>query len=62
MQRNLLGFLPSPKQQPLKSFEKHWPPKTTLRYAKIAARARREDAERFASAAAAATYRQEKEE
>lgn len=39
----------------------HANPKTTLRYAKIAARARREDAERFASAAAAATYRQEKE-
>ena len=38
----------------------HANPKTTLRYAKIAARARREDAERFASAAA--TYRQEKEE
>lgn len=38
----------------------HVNPKTTLRYAKIAARARREDAERFASAAA--TYRQEKEE
>ena len=35
----------------------HVNPKTTLRYAKIAARARREDAERFASAAV--TYRHE---